>query len=82
MPEELIQDPGLAVGNGYHESKWVSEWIMATAAEKTPLRPSAVRVTQLTGGRNGAWKTTEWFPSLVGASIALGCLPECHDVST
>lgn len=81
IPEEFIQDPAIAVGIGYCESKWVAEQIVAAAAKKTALKPSVIRPTQLTGGLNGMWKQSEWFPSLVSASVALRCFPETQDVS-
>ena len=82
VPEEFINNPALAIGGGYTESKWIAEMIIAAAAAKTSLKPSVVRVTQLTGGLNGAWKEAEWFPALVATSTALGCLPNNHEVNT
>ena len=70
VPEEFISNAALAIGGGYTESKWIAEGIIAAAAEKTSLKPSVVRVTQLTGGLNGAWKEAEWFPALVATSTA------------
>ncbi|EPQ49802.1 hypothetical protein GLOTRDRAFT_141659 [Gloeophyllum trabeum ATCC 11539] len=74
-PEEPIPDPVIAQGSGYSESKWVGEKILLKAAETTPLSPSIVRVGQISGGKNGAWSTVEWFPSLVRAGEVVGCLP-------
>ena len=71
----------MAASLGYTESKWVAEMIIAAAARNTPLRPTVARVTQLSGGVNGAWKESEWFPSMIAASVALGCMPNNHDVS-
>ncbi|KAI0068533.1 polyketide synthase, partial [Artomyces pyxidatus] len=73
--EELITDPSLSVGFGYPESKWVAENVIATAREQTALRPTIVRVGQMTGGINGAWKTTEWVPAMISSGVSLGCLP-------
>ena len=79
-PEDFIDEPSLVVSSGYRESKWVAEEIIKATAEKTILTPSLVRITQLMGGVNGAWKETEWFPSLIATSVALGCIPDNHDV--
>ncbi|KAL6298078.1 polyketide synthase [Sparassis latifolia] len=72
--EEPLLDPMIALDSGYPESKWVAERILGLALEKG-LRTTVVRVGQLSGGANGAWKTAEWFPAMISASVALGCLP-------
>lgn len=70
-----------AVGAGYTESKWVTEEILVTAAEATPLRPIIIRVGQLSGGPNGCWKPSQWVPSIIRSAITLGSLPDGPDVS-
>ncbi|KAJ7204502.1 hypothetical protein GGX14DRAFT_460740 [Mycena pura] len=62
--------------NGYSKSKWVSEQILAKAAELTPLKAVTVRVGQLSGGINGAWNVKEWVPALVQSGTVLGCTPD------
>ncbi|OBZ65511.1 L-aminoadipate-semialdehyde dehydrogenase large subunit [Grifola frondosa] len=74
--EAAIHDPAVAVDSGYSESKWVAERLLSVAVERHAIHATIVRIGQLTGGLNGAWKTSEWIPSLVSASAALGCLPE------
>ncbi|KAH9840927.1 ketoacyl-synt-domain-containing protein [Rhodofomes roseus] len=76
VPEELVDNPSVAVGTGYSESKWIAEQMLQRAAESNICQPSIVRLGQLSGGANGAWRTTEWIPSMVTASLALGCLPD------
>ncbi|KAF9256609.1 acetyl-CoA synthetase-like protein [Marasmius fiardii PR-910] len=73
--EEFVAAEG-ALGIGYTESKWVAEQVIRAAASSTGLRTSIVRIGQLTGGRNGAWSTKEWLPSLVQASSFLRLVPE------
>ncbi|PSR76147.1 hypothetical protein PHLCEN_2v8645 [Hermanssonia centrifuga] len=68
-------DPEIAVGSGYSESKWVAEKLLDEAASRSALRPLVVRVGQLSGSRSGAWKETEWFPSLIQSSVYLKCFP-------
>lgn len=80
--KEVPIGANVAVSNGYGESKWVGETILAEAAKQTPLRSTSIRVGQLSGGINGAWTTAEWLPSLVRSAIHLKALPDCEgDVS-
>ncbi|KAF8890512.1 hypothetical protein CPB84DRAFT_1784727 [Gymnopilus junonius] len=74
LPESAIP-PEVAVGSGYTESKWVSEEILLRASKQTPMRTVIVRVGQLCGGLNGAWNTSEWFPSLVQSTSVCKCFP-------
>jgi thioester reductase-like protein len=71
-----------AAGLGYAESKWVTEQILEVAAQTTGLKPVIVRPGQLSGGPGGAWKTSEWFPTLLRSSQLLGHLPAIPGVST
>ncbi|KZP33045.1 acetyl-CoA synthetase-like protein [Athelia psychrophila] len=77
FPEEVQTDVGVAVGGGYGEAKYASERILA----KSGLQATSFRIGQMTGGLpNGAWSTTDWVPSLVKSSLALGALPDAHGV--
>lgn len=76
-----MEDPNVPLGQGYGESKWVSEMILHAAAKATPLRPMVVRVGQISGGINGSWNSSDWVPSIVKSSIAIGCLPNLKGVS-
>ncbi|KAF7302847.1 Acetyl-CoA synthetase-like protein [Mycena kentingensis (nom. inval.)] len=73
--EEHIPDAELASGQGYAASKWVTEEILAYAAAHTDLKPVVLRVGQLSGADNGAWRAAEWFPSLLRQSERIGALP-------
>ncbi|TFK21446.1 acetyl-CoA synthetase-like protein [Coprinopsis marcescibilis] len=64
-----------AVGTGYAEGKWVAERLLARASESCGLRSVVVRVGQITGGLNGSWNSSEWFPSLVMSAQVLGSFP-------
>ncbi|TFK49005.1 polyketide synthase [Heliocybe sulcata] len=82
IKESALPDPKISLGSGYSESKWVSERILDNAMQKIPgFTATTVRIHQLTGGLNGAWKPSEWFPAMVAASFALGCFPTGTDVS-
>lgn len=80
VKEVPIEDPAIPLGQGYGESKWVAEMVLQAAAKATPLRPMVVRVGQICGGINGSWNTSDWLPSIVKSSIALGCLPDLKGV--
>ncbi|KAJ7607406.1 hypothetical protein FB45DRAFT_948237 [Roridomyces roridus] len=74
--EETVSDPQIAVGQGYTESKWVAEQLLAEVAQKTTFFPVIVRPGQLSGAANGAWNSTDWFPVLLRSSQLLGHLPD------
>ncbi|KAJ7448015.1 hypothetical protein FB451DRAFT_1289566 [Mycena latifolia] len=79
---EVPVDVEIAAGNGYQESKWIVEEILAKAAASTRAKPLVVRVGQLCGGINGAWNAHEWVPAVVQSAKLTGCLPDdSRDVS-
>lgn len=80
VSESTTIEADVTVGTGYSESKWVAERILAVAGQQTQLKPTTVRLHQLTGSANGVWKTSEWFPSIVATSSVLGCVPNSSDV--
>jgi thioester reductase-like protein len=80
VEESLINDPSISVGAGYIESKWVAEHVLAAAADATRLKPTIIRLGQLTGGRKGYWKVTEWIPSMIRSGLSLGALPNRANV--
>ncbi|KAJ7636836.1 putative aminoadipate reductase [Roridomyces roridus] len=72
FPEELQLDADVAVGNGYGESKYVSERILAASG----LHATSFRIGQISGStESGAWSTTDWVPAIVKSSLALGAFP-------
>ncbi|KAH7886572.1 acetyl-CoA synthetase-like protein [Phlebopus sp. FC_14] len=78
--EEFVTDAAVAAGQGYTESKWVSEGILGVASERTALRPVVVRIGQLCGTPSGAWNASDWFPLLIKSGIALAALPDLRGV--
>ncbi|KAJ7726715.1 hypothetical protein DFH07DRAFT_686778, partial [Mycena maculata] len=66
----------VAIANGYSESKWIAEEILSKAAEVTPLKSVIIRVSQLSGGMNGAWNIHEWLSALVQSAKFVGCIPD------
>ena len=81
IAEEKLVNPEIAEGQGYSESKWVSERILDRAFRSTSLQPIAVRVGQICGGVNGSWNASDWVPALIKSSITLGWLPDIPGVS-
>ncbi|EIN09240.1 acetyl-CoA synthetase-like protein [Punctularia strigosozonata HHB-11173 SS5] len=49
--------------------------LLQIASKKSGLSAVTIRVGQLSGAKNGAWKTTEWLPALVKSCQQLGCMP-------
>jgi len=81
VSEDFIDDGRLVSEQGYSESKWISEQLLAVSARQTALRPIVLRMDQITGGLNGAWNTSEWFPVLLRTSVSLGVLPILYGVA-
>ncbi|KAJ6464064.1 hypothetical protein C8R45DRAFT_1025143 [Mycena sanguinolenta] len=73
---ETLVDCEQVVRNGYPESKWISEQILAKAADTTLAKPLTIRVGQLSGGINGAWNIQEWVPALVQSAKFIECIPD------
>lgn len=78
--DEGFSEAELALGSGYSESKWVAENVLKAAASQTALRPTIVRIGQISGGTNGCWNTTEWLPAMVLSTKNVGCLPDSAQV--
>lgn len=74
-------DPGLVVGQGYPEGKWIVERMLQIAGERTSLQAVSVRVGQLAGGTSGCWNVSDWLPVIVRSAAMLGCLPDADIVS-
>lgn len=79
VPEE-VAGPGIASGgNGYSESKLISEKILEQAVEKSGIKASIVRVGQVAGpagDSQGTWSTTDWFPRIMMSARILRSLPD------
>ncbi|OGM40164.1 hypothetical protein ABOM_011672 [Aspergillus bombycis] len=76
-PEGLITTTTPAP-NGYANSKYLAEHLLAQAAEQSSLHASFARVGQIAGPvrSRGLWNKAEWFPSLVLSSLRVGALPD------
>ncbi|KZP21519.1 acetyl-CoA synthetase-like protein [Athelia psychrophila] len=50
---------------------------------KSGLHATSFRIGQISGGRpSGAWATSDWVPSFVKSSLALGALPDAQGVAS
>jgi thioester reductase-like protein len=80
--EVVYEDPNVAIGAGYSESKWVVEVVLSRVSSAIPaLHTTVARVGQLSGGKADDWNTAERFPSLVASGPVVNCLPEMNAVS-
>lgn len=74
-----MTDPSIPIGQGYGESKWITEQLLDAAREKSGVRSSALRVGQIAGpvekGVHGVWNRQEWLPSIIASSKYLGVIP-------
>ncbi|KZT63346.1 NAD(P)-binding protein [Daedalea quercina L-15889] len=83
--QPVLEDPipvSWPLGAGYTEAKWVAEELVYAATRVTSLDGLVVRVGQLTGGKAGAWATSEWYPCMVqsAAKNGVGCFPDDNRV--
>lgn len=74
-PEKVITS-SIPAPNGYANSKYLSEHLLASVSSK--IQPAFARVGQVAGPVRsaGLWNKTEWFPSLVLSSVHVGALPD------
>ncbi|CAL5868171.1 uncharacterized protein PFLUO_LOCUS2395 [Penicillium psychrofluorescens] len=77
IPEESIVTDTPAP-NGYAESKYLSEQLLAHAASKLSIPLLLARVGQIAGAarKSGLWNRAEWFPSLALSSRHVGAIPD------
>lgn len=71
----------MPIGQGYTESKWVSEQILEIATKEMGLSTTSVRLGQISGNPNGYWNEKEWFPAVVKSALYVKCLPDMPGVS-
>ncbi|KAJ8514907.1 hypothetical protein ONZ45_g7609 [Pleurotus djamor] len=75
----LLPNVKIADKSGYVQSKWVAEELIRCVGEDYSFRTCVIRAGVLSGSLNGAWDTSQWFPSLVKSAFYLKCLPTGHD---
>ncbi|KAE9391849.1 acetyl-CoA synthetase-like protein [Gymnopus androsaceus JB14] len=77
VPEISFDDPTVCLRQGYASSKYVSERILAIAAEKTGLQVLSFRIGQISGDtKHGIWNVTDHVPILLRGCQELGAIPQ------
>lgn len=63
--------------NGYAESRYVAERLLAATCRQTGIQTTICRIGQIAGPIHGygSWPRREWLPSLIASSKYLGMLP-------
>ncbi|PCH35037.1 NAD(P)-binding protein [Wolfiporia cocos MD-104 SS10] len=81
VPEKPLHNSAVAAKtSGYGMSKYVVEEVLAKAYD-AGFRTTSLRIGQISGSsRSGAWNATDWVPSIIKSSVALGALPELDGV--
>jgi thioester reductase-like protein len=77
-PEKVVRATDAPFGNGYAESKFISEVLCDEASRHLHIPVSLARVGQIAGPvrRTGVWNPVEWLPSLIMSSVRMGALPD------
>lgn len=79
-PEKFFSSMSTPFTNGYARSKFLSELLCDTAAQRLEFPVTIARVGQVAGAirrPGGVWNPAEWLPSLVISSLLhLSCLPD------
>lgn len=76
IPEQILSDPSLPLEQGYAQSKFIAERILAKVSQETGLNVTIVRAGQLSGSTTtGYWNPKEYFPAMLATSLALGQIP-------
>ncbi|KAK0386750.1 hypothetical protein NLU13_6586 [Sarocladium strictum] len=79
VPEEILGPKVVPGGNGYSQSKYVSEKILVEAAATSKVKSAIVRVGQIAGpigDAKGTWSTTDWFPRMMASAKIIRSLPD------
>lgn len=81
VPEVKLTSPGF-VEMGYGQSKLIASLLLDEASERANVPTTICRLGQVAGSiteqRTGyaqSWPRRDWFPTLLTASITLGCIP-------
>ncbi|KAI0631526.1 acetyl-CoA synthetase-like protein [Trametes polyzona] len=75
-PEAPLNDPAVAFGGGYSESKWIIEHVLENVTNTRGVHTIVMRLGQVAGNKTGYWNEKEWFPSLVKTAQFQYCLPD------
>ncbi|KAJ5908197.1 hypothetical protein N7495_000879 [Penicillium taxi] len=77
VPEIPLEDPDVALVQGYGESKFVSERICAISSARSGVPTSFHRVGQIAGPttEKGVWNRQEWVPAIIATSKTIKKVP-------
>jgi thioester reductase-like protein len=79
VPERALDNFAVAEPMGYAQSKLLAELLFVDANKRLGIPITVCRVGQIAGpvkSEHGAWNSSEWFPSLMLSTKALGKLPD------
>ncbi|KAG2076388.1 L-aminoadipate-semialdehyde dehydrogenase [Suillus decipiens] len=80
IPEAITDDPSVAQGLGYAQSKWVTEKLCQIASQQTPIRACVLRIGQMVGdSKNGVWNETEAISLIIKCADTIGILPNLEE---
>jgi thioester reductase-like protein len=80
IPEAITDDPSVAQGLGYAQSKWITEKLCQVASQQTPIRAGVLRIGQMVGdSRNGVWNETEAISLIIKCTDTIGILPNLEE---
>ncbi|KAG2150554.1 L-aminoadipate-semialdehyde dehydrogenase [Suillus clintonianus] len=80
IPEAITDDPSVAQGLGYAQSKWVTEKLCQVASQQTPIRAGVLRIGQMVGdSQNGVWNETEAISLIIKCTDTIGILPNLEE---
>lgn len=76
VPEAPLADPVVCMPHGYARAKFVSERILAVAAEERGLSTASFRIGQIAGDSvHGIWNSSDSVPALLKGCQELGVIP-------
>ncbi|KAG2059105.1 L-aminoadipate-semialdehyde dehydrogenase [Suillus hirtellus] len=80
IPEAITDDPSVAQGLGYAQSKWITEKLCQVASQQTPIRTGVLRIGQMVGdSQNGVWNETEAISLIIKCTDTIGILPNLDE---
>ncbi|KAG1808219.1 L-aminoadipate-semialdehyde dehydrogenase [Suillus subaureus] len=80
IPEAITDDPSVAQGLGYAQSKWITEKLCQVASQQTPIRTGVLRIGQMVGDtQNGVWNETEAISLIIKCTDTIGILPNLEE---
>ncbi|KAG1848595.1 Alpha/Beta hydrolase protein [Suillus tomentosus] len=81
IPEAITDDPSVAQGLGYAQSKWITEKLCQVASQQTPIGAGVLRlIGQIVGdSQNGVWNETEVISLIIKCTDTIGILPDVDE---